>query len=170
VRPTALLLVAACSPHGGVLVDHARWVQAPADDPFPADRPADDACPDGSFYEESGALEVDAARCRYLVIAQPSLARVAKGDRLDFYAYHQTLIPPSDEEGVQAHLALALDGDVLWEVHVPLPAAPTPYPVTLTADRGYAEGSTVVLHVHNHGANKYTFLDLEATPPDGGDR
>jgi hypothetical protein len=167
MRSLWLLLLAACGPHGGTLVDHALWGFAdPADDPFPEHRPADDTCPDGSFYEEIGGLEIDAARCRYLVISQPSLVRVAKGDVFGLYAYHDTLIPPDGETGVTAHLAFALDGDVIWEKTIPLPAQPTPYPVSVTATRGYPEGSTAVLHVHNHGANKYTFLEIDATPPE----
>ena len=169
MRAASLLLLSACAagaPRGGPLVDHARWVAGDdAVDPFPDHRPADDACPEGSFYEEYGGLEIDAARCRYLVITQPSLVRVAAGDAIELYAYHAALVPPEGETGATAHVAVALDGDVVWEVTVPLPAQPEPWPVSVTAARDVDAGAPVVIHLHNHGANKYTFLGVEAVPP-----
>ena len=166
MRHLAALLLVACGPPdggaGGLLVDHAAWVLAgPEDDPFPAHRPAGADCPLGGWYEESGALEVDTGTCAYFVAVQPSQVDVRAGDTIALYAYHDALTAPEPATG---HIVLALDGEVVWELTVDIPKTATPYDVTVEAPADVPAGAPVALHLHNHGANTWTLLDVEVLP------
>ena len=58
-----------------------------------------------------------------------------------------------------------LDGEPLWDVTVPIPAAAQLYDVTVPMDRDVPAGAEVVVHVHNHGGNTWRVAHARAVPP-----
>jgi hypothetical protein len=149
------------------LLDNAAWVVVEAaDDPILAHRPALVECGVGGAYVEDGAFEIDTATCNYLARSQPSLVELRAGDRVFVAAYHDTL---ASVEAGQAHFALLLGAVVVWQKFVPIPASPgvvdaTPWQDEVIIDFDVPVGSPVGLHLHNHGYNTWTLLEVEARP------
>ncbi|MCB9665305.1 MAG: hypothetical protein H6732_14435 [Alphaproteobacteria bacterium] len=144
------------------LVDHAAWAPLdPSDDPLAGHRPDGADCPVGGWYAEGRGVEVDTGRCAYLGLVQPSLAPVAVGDRLHVFAFHNGLTAP---EPAEAHAAVLLGGSVLWETTLPIPSPATPLEAQLEAPVAAPVGAPVQLHLHNHGANTWTWVTLEVAP------
>ncbi|MCX4241360.1 hypothetical protein [Paraliomyxa miuraensis] len=156
------------------LVELTAWerVADPADDVFGAERPADLVCDEvlGVIIELLGGepvLEIDTDFCNYATVEQPSLRTLRPGDRIAISVWHYDLTAP---EPTQAHLALAIDGELVWEQHLPVPTAPALIEDELEIDREIPAGAPLQFHVHNHGANTYDLVSLEvvddeATPP-----
>jgi hypothetical protein len=117
-------------------------------------------CPDGAWYEEDGALDVQTGFCAYLAISQPSLASVAVGEQLDIVLWHANL---GEGDGEPAHVAVLLGETVVWEALVEMPADAAVFHETLASPVALAEGEAVGLHLHNHGFNAWTLLSLEVT-------
>jgi hypothetical protein len=149
------------------LVDNTAWAPvAAADDPLVDHRPARVECGVAGAYVEDGLYEVDTNACNYLARAQPSLVALQAGDRLVIAAYHDTLV---SEEAGQAHLALLLGPYAAWQKFVPIPASPgivdaTPWQDEVVIDFDVPAGTPVGLHLHNHGYNTWTLLEVEARP------
>ncbi len=141
------------------LVDANEWaMQAAADDRFSAHRPADVNCPDNSWYNEDGALEVETGYCNYLSLAQPAKAALAKGDALHLVLWHGNL---AFAQPAQAHVAITVDGRTVWEQNVKIPTDANIYDVRIPVDFDAPVGSKVEYHLHNHGYNTWTLLQLE---------
>tara|TARA_R110001592_G_scaffold295594_2_gene565748 strand:- start:104652 stop:107168 length:2517 start_codon:yes stop_codon:yes gene_type:complete len=141
------------------LVDVNAWSEQQAGaDSFPGHRPADTACPDNSWYNEDGALEVETGYCRYLSLAQPSLAGVKTGDSLHLVLWHADL---AFEEPATAHVAITLAGERVWEQNISIPAQANIYDLRIPVDFDAPVGSEVEFHLHNHGYNSWTLLGLE---------
>jgi hypothetical protein len=152
------------------LVDLAGWerVDAVSEDVFGAERPADLVCDEllGITTELFGAepvLEIDTDFCDYATVRQPSQRALAPGDIVAIRMWHYPLSTPAP---AQAHLALAIDGAVVWEAFVPSPAAGAYVEDELVIDRALPAGTELQLHVHNHGANTYDLLALEVVDGD----
>jgi hypothetical protein len=149
------------------LVDHARWaVVDAADDPLADHRPAEVDCGSTGAFSEGRAYEIDTGLCNYLARSQPSLVEIRAGDRLFVAAFHDTL---AATEAGQAHFALLVGGTVVWERFVDIPASPaiveaTPFQDELLIDVDVPAGTPVDLHLHNHGYNTWTLLDVEVRP------
>lgn len=150
------------------LIDHAAWVPvAAADDPIPDHRPALVDCGVTGAYVELASYEIDTARCNYLARRQPSLVEIRAGDRVAVAAYHATL---ASVEAGQAHFALLVGGVVVWQELVLIPASPgvvdaTPFQAEVPIDVDVPAGTPVDLHLHNHGYNTWTLLEVEVRPP-----
>jgi hypothetical protein len=143
------------------LIDNLAWTPvAGSDDPRADHRPADATCPDGAWYEEDGALDVETGFCTYLAVSQPALSAVDPGDPLEIIAWHANL---GDGDGTPAHLAVLLGDTVAWEATVDMPADAEVYQETFPSPVALAEGEPVGLHLHNHGYNSWTILSLEVT-------
>ncbi len=132
---------------------------APSDvaDPFPEHRPDDVVCNRVAHRIEYDALELDTGACNYLVLEAPTLAEIVAGDRITVRAFHEDLAALQPAE---AHLALAIDGHVVWDERVPVPSPATPYTVTTIADFDAEPDAPVTLHLHNHGLNTYRLIDV----------
>ncbi|MCA9691604.1 MAG: hypothetical protein KC636_18510 [Myxococcales bacterium] len=142
------------------LVTPDAWQLAAAeDDPF-ADRPPAPSC-DAGFGEEGGVFEVESDYCAYGTFLQPSLAEVRAGDALELLLVHDALYadPPAT-----AHVALALAGELAWEVTIAIPGDADVLRPSWTATSDMALGSPVAFHVHNHGANNYRLVSVTVTP------
>lgn len=148
-----------------ILAPAGGWqvVQA-ADDPF-TDRPEAVACSDdGAGVEELSAEAVFAVstdRCAYATAAQRAATHLDVGDTVQIRLWNYRLF---SREAAQAHIALAVDGEVVWEERVQLPAGEG-IPAGLRtgqwiADRPVAQGAPLHWHVHNHGANEWALFDV----------
>lgn len=146
-------------------VDAWTYVADVDADVFGAERPAGIECDtvEGLGLENVGvdpAFEIKTGVCNYATVQQPSLGAVAAGDTLDVRVWHWELL---NEEVAQGHMAIALDGEVIWERFIDIPASANLIEEELVAERDYPEGVDVQFHVHNHGINSYDFLGLQAT-------
>jgi len=151
------------SPASLVELDRWEWVEDAADDVFGAERPAGLVCDPvlGIGEEMLGSdrvLEIKTAFCDYATVRQPSLVALAAGDTVSIRMFHWDLTTPAPAE---AHLALAIDGRIAWEEHVPSPAAGAIVEGELDIEREVPIGAELQLHVHNHGANSYDLVSLE---------
>lgn len=143
------------------LVEASAWTAAhESSDPFFDHRPAHVDCL-GGFAVEGGALEIDTGRCNYLSVSQPLGSEVHAGDVLRIDAWWQTL---ASESPAEAHVALVVAGQVLWEETIPIPSPADARTIEWTAERELAAGSEVLLHLHNHGANTWKFADFSLLP------
>lgn len=141
------------------LIDANDWVmQSAADDSFSAHRMAAVNCPDNSWYNEDGALEVQTGYCNYLALAQPAKVALTQGDTLHLVLWHGNL---AFAEPAQAHAAITVDGRTVWEEYVAIPTDANIYDVRVPIDFNAPVGSKVEYHLHNHGYNTWTLLQLD---------
>lgn len=133
-----------------------------ADDPFPEHAAqAKRRCYSG-FGEYLGLLDIDTNQCGYVSAAQPTLADVHAGDAVAVLAWHQALA--STDPDAQGHMALVLDGELLWELVVDIPAAAAIHEVLVPIERDVPAGSEIVVHVHNHGGNTWRLSHVRVVP------
>jgi hypothetical protein len=141
------------------LVDVDAWdEQAAGADSFPGHRPADTDCPDSSWYNEDGALEVETGYCRYLSLVQPSLTEVKAGDSLHLVLWHADL---AFEQPATGHVAITIAGNLVWEQSIAIPAEANIYDLRIPVTFDAPPGSAIEFHLHNHGYNSWTLLELE---------
>jgi hypothetical protein len=146
----------AAAPVQVVELVHADLWTAAADteDPFPAHRSAAVECGAAGWYEETGGLEVDTGACPYF-LGQLALPRdIRSGDLLTVDAWHSSLASEAPAEG---HIALSVDGRVVWEHTEQIPGDANAWSDSFTAKFDAPEGALVVLHLHNHGYNTWNF-------------
>jgi len=162
------------------LVEAELWTpSATEDDPFADHRPDPVVCNEsfGWRVEESvlgPVVDIDTFDCNYLSLVQPSLEAIPIDASLEIDLYHFDL---TAAEVAEAHLAMTLEGVVIWEKKITVPGAGGFAPGTSYVERfelpaaladGVAAGQPVNLHVHNHGQNTYVFVSLRALLPDEG--
>jgi hypothetical protein len=133
------------------------WVPSEAD-PEPTHRQADDDCPEAGWGLEGSVLEVETGTCSYGVLEQPLLAELWPGDEVELVWWHNQLV---SEEPATGHVLLTVGGHVLYEREVAIPHEPDAYTETVTVSERVEAGEPVVLHLHNHGANSWSFLRVE---------
>ena len=129
-------------------------------DPF-EDRPAMVTCSTTAYGLEDinneESLGYDSWGCNYLTVSQPSLVTVEPGDTLTARVWHFKLTNPVAAE---AHLAIRLGEEVVWEERFPVPGDARLRARTWIAPRRFASGVPVTFHLHNHGTNSYNFIEL----------
>lgn len=139
----------------------ALEVAAEAEDPFAARRPPSIDCEPEAYgwelFEAADSYFVETWRCNYHAAIAPSRAEIRAGDVGIVRLFHFELQGP---EGASAHLGLAIDGEVVWEKELPIPAPASFLTERWLATRDFAAGASVVLEVDNHGANSYQFQEL----------
>lgn len=141
------------------LVDVNSWEYQDADeDSLASHRASEDNCPDNSWYNEDGALEVETGYCSYLSLSQPSLTGVAAGDVVHLVLWHGDL---AFDEPAEAHVVISLDSQIIWEEQVAIPAEANIFDTRVTVPFDAPAGSKVEYHLHNHGYNTWTLLQLE---------
>jgi hypothetical protein len=138
-----------------------EWAPTPyADDLWALERPTEIECaPQNGWTIEAGGVEVDTGACDYLSLSQPLSRPIEAGAPLRLTLWWQNLIATAPSEG---HLAVVLDGHLLWEERVTIPGPADARDLELVAPIGAAEGSLITLHLHNHGANTWRFQGLYA--------
>jgi hypothetical protein len=156
------------------LVNHEAWtvVVGRADPFFAAELPEQYSC-DASFYgpellgvEEVFSINTD-VMCNYLTVEQATLADVKIGEPL--HARVWRFVQTAPDGAAEAHVAIAFDGRTVWEERIPLPASSGLSAPYWTADADFPAGTKVQLHIHNHGANSWSLIELsEGSEPDPG--
>lgn len=141
------------------LVDVDAWKQqSGSQDTLSGHRSAGAECPTNSWYNEDGALEVETGYCNYLSVSQPSLAAVNAGDSLHIVLWHGDL---AFEDPAVAHVAVTVDGNIVWQDTVDIPAEAEIYDLRIPVEFDAPVGSKVEYHLHNHGFNTWTLLALD---------
>lgn len=141
------------------LVDVNAWtVQGAAEDSFASHRPETVDCPHTTWYNEDGALEVETGYCNYLSLAQPSQVALANGDELHLVLWHGDL---AFRRPARAHVAITVDGNIVWEQRVEIPTDANIFDTRIPVGFDAPAGSKVEFHLHNHGYNTWTLLQLE---------
>jgi hypothetical protein len=156
------------APSTGPLVELEAWerVENVSEDVFGEERPDGLVCDPvlgigTEFFGADEVLELSTDYCNYATVRQPSLRGVAAGETVAVRIWHYELTHPAPAE---AHLALAIDGEALWEERIPTPAAAAFVDGEIAIDRALPAGTELQLHVHNHGANSYALVSLEVVP------
>jgi len=149
----------------GSLVDWNAWeVVAAPEDPFD-DRPPDPSCPTGAYMPEilSGeeVFSVDTGACSYVTLRQPARRDVARGERLVARVWHFAL---NAGTSATAHVALRLGDSTVLDETVPIPSEGGLLAIDQPADHAYPEGTPVYFHLHNHGDNSWSLVELSAGP------
>jgi hypothetical protein len=146
------------------LIDHAAWqATAAQDDPLIDHRPSTVDCGIAGWYVESDQLEIDTNFCNYAALRQDSLRAIEACDPLRIEFYHFDLLAP---EPAQAHAALLIDGQVVWEKFIDIPGDGMIYKAAVYEEEFLSPiaapaGAEVMLHLHNHGQNTWTLLSVE---------
>ena len=149
------------------LVDSSAWqVMGATDDPF-GDRPEDAWCPDGAympeFLAEEPVFSVDTGGCSYLTARQRSLRHVVAGETLVVRVWHFAL---QAGESAMAHVAVRIGEKTLLDTTVPIPAEGGLINIEEAAPESIPEGAPVYFHLHNHGDNSWSFVELSTGPSD----
>jgi len=135
------------------LVDMEDWRSYDAAlDPLRDHQPSVVSCDARSFYEELGALEVDTARCNYLLAVAPALRRVPAGSEVHLSLLHFDLQAPAPAE---VHVAILFGDSVEWETTLPIPIRAGEQVAVFRSKRALDFQDPIRLHLHNHGGNTY---------------
>ena len=134
-------------------------------DPQADHAPATVECAPGTYHVDGVApyegFEVTTGDCNFMAASQPTMAAVEEGDTLSIVVWHldldATLPGP-------AHVAVSIDGAILWETTVDVPAPAQLYEPRVTAPRAFAAGRAAVFHVHNHGTNEWNMQSIRIEP------
>jgi hypothetical protein len=139
-----------------LLIDHALWQQLDESvDPFLEHRPEEFECGEAGLYKEDGYLEIDTGICNYVSITQPSLEALQPGETLEASLWYGPLLA----DGVfEAHAAIVLDGEVVWERSVPIPNPGGLAVALFEPQRTYPAGTPLIFHLHNHGLNTWNLV------------
>lgn len=160
IRRAVLLLAfaAACGDEPPTsLVAHDRWAIGALDyDPQADHAPAIVDCARGTYHVDGvppyQSFEVTTGDCNFLSASQPIRTSIDSGANLHLVVWHLDLDASLPGPG---HAAIAIGGQLLWEVEVDVPSKAALFDVRIPAPRDFEEGEIVVFHVHNHGTNEW---------------
>ncbi|WP_428264003.1 hypothetical protein [Haliangium sp.] len=143
------------------LIDAAMWEETPtARDPLAEHRATTVPCDHDAWRVEGAGLEVETTSCGYLSLDQPLVEQVLAGDLVRVNVWWQTL---ASEAPALGHLAVLIDGEVVWEEHVDIPGEADARLVEVRAERDFAPGATITFHLHNHGYNTWNLGAIEVS-------
>jgi hypothetical protein len=152
------------APRGSLVATSAWEILAAEQDPF-ADRLPDARCPAGAYMPELLANEevfsVDTGACNYITARQPALRAVSPGERLQARVWHFALKAQAPAAG---HVALRLGETVVLDREVPIPSAGGLIAIEAVTTQSFPEGTPVYFHLHNHGDNSWSLVELSAGP------
>lgn len=147
------------------IVLHELWTRVgPADDPF-EDRPQLVACNAAAVMSETlneeSVFSIETEACNYITVVQPTRRAIALGDTVKVRLWHFQL---SAEEPAEAHAALQLDGMRIFDEHIPIPSPGGLVSRRVEATRAIPAGTPIYFHLHNHGANSWSLVEVSAGP------
>jgi hypothetical protein len=135
-----------------------------ADDPFD-DRPPTPSCAAQAVMPETlseeRVLSIDTGSCDYFSAMQTTRRDVAIGEVLKVRLWHFELSAP---EAAEAHAALLVDGLAVLDERVPIPQPGALMVRQLRAERAIPAGAPVYFHLHNHGTNSWSLVEVSAGP------
>jgi hypothetical protein len=143
------------------LIIHDLWRSvASADDPFD-DRPEQAKCElSGTMTEllaDERVFSVDTGVCNYLTVRQSTLFEIAAGEKINVRLWHFALTAP---EPAEAHAAVLVDGLHVLDERVAIPGAGGLLTRTLRVERTIPSGAPVHFHLHNHGGNSWSLVEV----------
>ena len=103
-------------------------------------------------------LEVSTQTCNYLSLEQPLAAGLDEGDRVRVTLWWAALLAPEPAAG---HLALLIEGELLWDTWIEIPAKADARTIEFTSPITAEPGARVTFHLHNHGQNTWTLASVE---------
>ena len=134
------------------LVDLFLFEPVSADeDPFASHRPDEVDCEVG-YAVEIAVFEVETDKCNYGTFAQPILVELDSTDQIRLVIWHLALWAT---EPAEAHVAIQIGENLIWEAFSPIPGAEEVWDITLDLDAPIPVGTPVYFHVHNHGYNSW---------------
>ena len=141
------------------LLDPFALLPVDADaDPLMDHRPSEVDCPPATWGPEGGGFEIQTGACNYGAFDQPLSTPIMAGDALNIVIWHDTL---DLAEPAVAHVAVWIDGIVLWETEVAIPAPSGSFEVTVPIEETPAPNARLGLHLHNHGFNSWRFVEVD---------
>jgi predicted CxxxxCH...CXXCH cytochrome family protein len=143
------------------LAEALAWgVQQRNQDAFLDHRPDSVDCDrDTGWMVEGDLLEIRTQFCNYASLSQQSLLDLAVGTELEFSFSHSALNFNAPSE---AHVAISIEGQLLWEDTIPIPSPNALIIETLTLPFAVVRGDSIEIHIHNHGDNAWTVHGLDA--------
>ena len=147
-------------PFSGFRVDLTSFVED-GDHPF-ADVEGDPIvpCGAGGVTVEAGALEVRTGFCDPADVVSVLPEDAPAGAVVEVTVSHDNLLA----DGGQAHLAVVVGDELVFEHGIAMPAASGLIQKRVTMTTAHAAGERIVFHVHNHGANAYALRGLVVLP------
>lgn len=145
-----------------MVIDPQGWeIVEGQEDPFAGERPDDATCDPSAVSQEmfggEPALEVWTGLCDWVSVAQPLQVSLPAGAAVTLRLWHFELTAPAPGA---ARLAVAIDGEPVWEQTIAIPAESGLVRETWTLPRAAAAGAPIVFHLDNHGANTYALLEI----------
>ena len=142
------------------LVDPSFWTIVTADDDPFDDRPATFTCSTTDGYGTEDLLgemvfAIDLVFCEYATAHQPLTIDLLPGDRITFRVWHFELTGTTE-----AHVALTIGDQDLLDIRIPQPRDAQLLSETIVLDKKIDAGTGIFFHVHNHGANEYSIIDV----------
>jgi hypothetical protein len=134
------------------LVDHELWEPVGAEDDYFEDRPDLVDCPQSGYGVEDGFFEVTTDACDYGTFEQPVLIGATRAEKIRLLFWHS---PLSASEPAEAHVALGINGQVLWEQYISIPNDAIVYDETISVLEDFEKGDSLHYHLHNHGNNSW---------------
>lgn len=148
------------------LIDQTEWQFTESDeDPF-TDRPIAVRCPTNSWGTEeldgNLAVAVTTGFCEYFAVHQETVETVYAGDVLNYRVFHFGL---EADFPTRAHVALRLGERVLLDEQIEIPSDSALLAGQVEVDETVPAGTRAYFHVHNHGTNEYSLIELSAEAP-----
>ena len=133
------------------------------DDPF--EPPSDATCDDARGIRENQlslepTLEIETTFCGWGTVTQLTTVAVHEGDPINYRVWHFELIGDTDAV-VRIRLG---DWDLLDET-IAQPRDAQLLAQTIASPADFPAGTPVLFHVHNHGANEYSMIELSVGTP-----
>jgi hypothetical protein len=137
-----------------LVLPSSEWTWATsAADPRPDHRPETVTCVASSLVTEPMSIALETDHCNSAVLEQTLPNGASAGQELVVEWSHLRLWSPHGP--AEGHLALAIDGRVVWERTVAIPAEAAHHVDIAILEFDAPPGSRAVFHLHNHGANEW---------------
>jgi hypothetical protein len=151
---------AATFARSSLIIHELWWMVMPTEDPFD-DRPDTARCERSGLMAElladESVFSVDTGLCNYVTVSQSTLRDVAAGDTIKVRLWHFALSAP---EPAQAHAAVLVDGLRVLDERVAIPGPGGLLSRELRAERAIPSGAPVYFHLHNHGSNSWSLVEI----------
>lgn len=134
------------------------------DDPLADHRPEGEDCHASGWGPEGLALEVETDACDYAWLVQPVTRSLGAGAWLEGEMWSG---PLDASEPAEAHVAILLEDEVVWEIYLQIPGPPEVHPIAVELDAPIPLDTQLGLHLHNHGDNVWNLGPLTLTGPPG---
>ena len=124
----------------------------PLNDIFPDHQPDEIDCTANGFQVELDQLEIQTDICNNAIVEWTTQYYIPTGTNFEALVLHTGLWAPEDGN---AHFALSIDGELFWEEFPVIPSNTEFFFYEAKWPEQVFPGTTVQLHLHNHGANDW---------------